>query len=125
VRALFVTIPLASLLFTGGCSLFEEGEEPAAPIVEQELQEAEGVLFYENPKEKKALIVDESFDEDDLNLPLKEIKKEYDLWYVTIKEPVMLKDLPSGSHVKIRYQEMLGSDPKSTAAEEIEVVPGS
>lgn|GEM_PF-6170727 len=125
MRALFVTIPLASLLFTGGCSLFEEGEEPAAPIVEQELQEAEGVLFYENPKEKKALIVDESFDEDDLNLPLKEIKKEYDLWYVTIKEPVMLKDLPSGSHVKIRYQEMLGSDPKSTAAEEIEVVPGS
>jgi hypothetical protein len=125
VRALFVTIPLASLLFTGGCSLFEEGEEPAAPIVEQELQEAEGVLFYENPKEKKALIVDGSFDEDDLNLPLKEIKKKYDLWYVTIKEPVMLKDLPSGSHVKIRYQEMLGSDPKSTAAEEIEVVPGS
>ncbi|MDW4528009.1 DUF3221 domain-containing protein [Rossellomorea marisflavi] len=125
MRALFVTIPLASLLFTGGCSLFEEGEEPAAPIVEQELQEAEGVLFYENPKEKKALIVDGSFDEDDLNLPLKEIKKKYDLWYVTIKEPVMLKDLPSGSHVKIRYQEMLGSDPKSTAAEEIEVVPGS
>lgn len=125
MRALFVTIPLVSLLFTGGCSLFEEGEEPAAPIVEQELQEAEGVLFYENPKEKKALIVDGSFDEDDLNLPLKEIKKKYDLWYVTIKEPVMLKDLPSGSHVKIRYQEMLGSDPKSTAAEEIEVVPGS
>ncbi|WP_347320918.1 DUF3221 domain-containing protein [Rossellomorea sp. RS05] len=125
MRVLFVTLPLASLLFTGGCSLFEEGEEPAAPIVEQELQEAEGVLFYENPKEKKALIVDESFDEDDLNLPLKEIKKKYDLWYVTIKEPVMLKDLPSGSHVKIRYQEMLGSDPKSTAAEEIDVVPGS
>lgn len=125
MRALFVTIPLASLLFTGGCSLFEEGEEPAAPIVEQELQEAEGVLFYENPKEKKALIVDESFDEDDLNLPLKEIKKKYDLWYVTIKEPVMLKDLPSGSHVKIRYQEMLGSDPKSTAAEEIKITSGS
>jgi len=125
VRALLITLPLASLLFTGGCSLFEEGEEPAAPIVEQELQEAEGVLFYENPKEKKALIVDGSFDEDDLNLPLKEIKKKYDLWYVTIKEPVMLKDLPSGSHVKIRYQEMLGSDPKATVAEEIEVTSGS
>ncbi len=125
MRALLITLPLASLLFTGGCSLFEEGEEPAAPIVEQELQEAEGVLFYENPKEKKALIVDGSFDEDDLNLPLKEIKKKYDLWYVTIKEPVMLKDLPSGSHVKIRYQEMLGSDPKATVAEEIEVTSGS
>lgn len=125
MRALLITLPLASLLFTGGCSIFEEGEEPAEPIVEKQLQEAEGVLFYENPKEKKALIVDESFDENDLDLPLKELKKKYDLWYITIKEPVMLKDLPSGSHVKIRYQEMLGSDPKATVAEEIEVVPGS
>ncbi|WP_370294969.1 DUF3221 domain-containing protein [Rossellomorea marisflavi] len=125
MRALIVTIPLASLLFTGGCSIFEEGEEPAEPIVEQELQEAEGILFYENPKEKKAFIVDESFDEDDIDLPLKEIKKKYDLWYVTIKEPIQLKDLPSGSHVKIRFQEMLESDPKATVAEEIHVISGS
>ncbi|WP_430482977.1 DUF3221 domain-containing protein [Rossellomorea marisflavi] len=125
MRALLITLPLASLLFTGGCGIFKEGEEPAEPIVEQELQEAVGVLFYENPKEKKALIVDESFDENDLDLPLKELKKKYDLWYITIKEPVKLEDLPSGSHVKIRYQEMLGSDPKATVAEEIEVTSGS